>query len=57
MMVSLWWVLAAFVAGGSGGILVMALMCMAGRHPEQPRSGDGGCPKHDETQWMISLEA
>lgn len=56
-MVSLWWVLAAFVAGGSGGILVMALMCMAGRHPEQPRSGDGGCPKHDETQWMISLEA
>ena len=34
-MVSVWWVLAAFVAGGSGGILVMALMCFAGGLPEQ----------------------
>jgi hypothetical protein len=56
-MVSFWWVLAAFVAGGCGGILVMALMCMAGRLPEQPMSGEGGRAKHDETEWKISLEA
>ena len=29
-MVSLWWVLAAFVGGGFAGVLLMALMRMAG---------------------------
>jgi hypothetical protein len=57
MMVSFWWVLAAFVAGGSGGILAMALMCMAGRQSEQPVSGGRGRTKHEETKWKISLQA
>ena len=34
-MVSFWWVLAAFIGGGSAGVLVMALMCLAGGLPEQ----------------------
>ena len=34
-MVSLWWVLAAFVGGGFAGVLLMALMHMAGDLPEQ----------------------
>ena len=29
------WVLVAFVSGGSVGVLVMALMCMAGGLPDQ----------------------
>jgi len=33
-MVSFWWVMAAFIAGGFGGVLVMALMCMAGGLPK-----------------------
>ena len=28
-MISIWWIMAAFFAGGFGGVLVMALMCMA----------------------------
>ena len=39
-MTSAWWLLIAFVGGGCAGILVMALMHMAGDLPEQ--SGD--CP-------------
>ena len=34
-MLSIWWVMAAFFAGGFGGVLVMALMCMAGGLPQQ----------------------
>jgi hypothetical protein len=34
-MLSIWWVIAAFLAGGSAGVLVMALMQMAGGLPEQ----------------------
>jgi hypothetical protein len=39
-MESIWWVLVAFWAGGCAGVLVMALMQMAGGLPEQsaPRS-------------------
>jgi hypothetical protein len=39
-MDSIWWVLVAFWAGGCAGVLVMALMQMAGGLPQQsaPRS-------------------
>ena len=33
-MVSLWWLLVAFVGGGFAGVLLMALMRMAGDLPE-----------------------
>jgi hypothetical protein len=34
-MISIWWVMAAFLAGGLGGVLLMSLMCMAGGLPKQ----------------------
>jgi hypothetical protein len=34
-MVSFWWVVAAFIAGGWAGVLLMAFMYMAGGLPEQ----------------------
>jgi hypothetical protein len=34
-MISVWWVLVAFVGGGCAGILVMALMRMSADLPEQ----------------------
>lgn len=34
-MVSFWWVMAALFAGGFAGVLVMALMRMAGGLPKQ----------------------
>ena len=34
-MTSAWWLLVAFIGGGSAGILVMALMRLAGGLPEQ----------------------
>jgi purine-cytosine permease-like protein len=34
-MTEFWWVLAAFVGGSCIGVLVMALMCMAGGLPRQ----------------------
>ena len=34
-MLSIWWVIAAFLAGGFGGVLVMALMHVAGGLPKQ----------------------
>ena len=34
-MVSFWWVVAAFIAGGCAGALVMSLMQIAGGLPEQ----------------------
>ncbi len=34
-MDSTWWVIVAFWAGGCGGVLVMALMQMAGGLPKQ----------------------
>jgi hypothetical protein len=33
-MISFWWVMAAFIAGGFGGVLVMALMYMSGGLPK-----------------------
>jgi len=33
-MVSIWWLLAAFLLGGSAGMLVMALMQLVGSLPE-----------------------
>lgn len=33
-MVSVWWVLLAFLGGGFAGILLMALLFMAGEEPE-----------------------
>ena len=40
-MISAWWLLVAFVGGGCAGILLMALMRMAGDLPEQSNT----CPK------------
>ena len=37
-MVSMWWLLVAFVGGGTAGILVVALMQVAGGAPEQSTS-------------------
>jgi hypothetical protein len=41
-MVSIWWVVAAFVAGGYAGALLFALLCMAraaaGREPAADRA-------------------
>ena len=34
-MLSAWWVIVGFLAGGCAGVLVMALMQMAGGLPEQ----------------------
>jgi hypothetical protein len=34
-MVSFWWIMAAFIGGGFAGVLVMALMQMAGGLPKQ----------------------
>jgi len=34
-MLSMWWVIAAFLAGGFAGVLVMALMQVAGGLPKQ----------------------
>jgi Cys-tRNA synthase (O-phospho-L-seryl-tRNA:Cys-tRNA synthase) len=34
-MISVWWVLVAFVGGGCAGVLVMALMRMSADLPEQ----------------------
>ncbi len=36
-MVSIWWLLVAFVGGGTAGILVVALMQMAGDARSNPR--------------------
>ena len=35
-MVSMWWVLVAFLGGGCAGVLVVALMYIADGLPEQP---------------------
>lgn len=33
--ISMWWLLAAFIGGGSAGMILMALMCMSGGLPRQ----------------------
>ena len=38
-MVSIWWVLAAFLLGGSAGMLVMVLMQLVGGLPESTAPG------------------
>ena len=56
-MVSIWWVLLAFVLGGYGGMLVLALMGMAAREELQGDSvadaieRDGLGPVHLEAHW------
>jgi hypothetical protein len=40
-MVSVWWIVAAFVAGGYSGILLMALMAMAQSTAEEPELPGG----------------
>ena len=37
-MVSVWWLLAAYVGGGLSGVLLVALMLMSGGLPEQSQS-------------------
>jgi len=57
MMVSIWWVLLAFVLGGYGGMLVLALMGMAAREELQGDSvadaveRDGLGPVPLEAHW------
>jgi uncharacterized membrane protein YfcA len=34
-MVSVWWVIAAFIGGGCAGVLLMAMMFIAGNEPAQ----------------------
>jgi hypothetical protein len=43
-MVSIWWLVAAFVVGGYAGALVFALLCMA-------RAVDDGEPASDRAGW------
>lgn len=56
-MVSLWWVVAAFVLGGWAGMTVFALMAMASREDEDQRRADealerdGLGPVHLEPTW------
>ena len=46
-MVSIWWLLLAFVGGGCAGILVTALMRMSGGLPDQ----SSHVPDLSGTQW------
>ena len=46
-MISGWWLLLAFIGGGSAGILLMALMRMAGDPPEQSRTFREGTTGND----------
>ena len=39
-MLSIWWVLAAFIAGGCAGILLLSLMTMAGREARHSESDE-----------------
>ncbi len=39
-MVSMWWVVAAFLLGGSAGTMVFALLAMASREDEQAASAE-----------------
>jgi hypothetical protein len=51
-MVSVWWVVAAFVAGGYSGILLMALMTMAqstAEETELPGCTPGGIAPRSST--------
>jgi hypothetical protein len=34
-MVSIWWLMVAFIGGGCAGVLALALMRMSGELPEQ----------------------
>ena len=46
-MASAWWSLVAFVGGGCAGMLLMALMRMAGDLPEQLDTCPRGCIDND----------
>jgi hypothetical protein len=37
-MISAWWIVVAFVGGGCAGVLLMALLYMAGDAPKQSTS-------------------
>jgi hypothetical protein len=49
-MISAWWLLIAFVGGGCAGMLLMALMRMAGGLPEQPDTCPRGWIGNDRIQ-------
>jgi hypothetical protein len=57
MMVSIWWVILAFVLGGYAGMLAFALMSMAAREEVQAVKSsasvehDGLGPVHLEAHW------
>jgi len=46
-MVSAWWVVLAFVGGGLGGTMLMALMCMSARQAKQ----SSRVPNLNSTPW------
>jgi len=50
MMVSAWWVLAAFIVGGYAGILVVALMRFASQEPA--RAPSTGASDLDFAHWL-----
>ena len=55
-MISVWWVLVAFVGGGCAGVLVMALMRMSADLPEQSMDElDRTRPQVDQLQKVDSF--
>jgi hypothetical protein len=47
-MVSFWWIVLAFIGGGFAGMLVIALMAMAG---DQPKQLTQAVPDLDAPRW------
>ncbi len=45
--VSLWWLLAAFLAGGYAGVFVMSLMSIASYEPDRIEMSGAGMPSAD----------
>ena len=50
-MISTWWLLAAFFGGGCAGILISALMQMAGNQPKDSNSISKLDLDFSPTQW------
>ena len=50
-MVSAWWVLWAFLAGGYAGALLIGLMSMASRQDDKPRKAARIGNSHGEVVW------
>ena len=55
-MTSAWWLLVAFVGGGWAGVLIMALMRMAGDLPEQSDICPPRGPEEEHAQRSLSLK-